>query len=155
MFFVIFAVLSLFTPYQGFIAQLKGDDVDRKNLIMVSEISSYLDKNASAEDEIQPIDYMGGTGDALLKSGKNISTRFVYDIQFYHNVSNPYIMNLRNEFISSIKIKQPKFIVKIIADMVYPKGNDVSANFPEREKFIEENYYVDLKGSGYLIYRHK
>lgn len=153
--FAAMAVISLFVPYQGFVAQLKGQDADPDNLKRISGISDYLDKNAAEKDEIQPLDYMEGTGDALLKSRKNISTRFIYDIQFFHNVSSPYIINLRKEFITSLNSKQPKFIIRFISGRTYPKGIDTSTKFEELENFINENYVVDLTGDVYLIYKHK
>ena len=155
LFFAALAIISLFIPYQGFLFQLKGKDVDEKNLNRVSVISDYLKKNASDEDEIQSLDWMEGIGDALLKARKNISTRFIYDLQFYHNVSNPYIINLRNEFISKLKLKPPKFIIRVVSGRTFPRGIDTSPSFIELDKFIDENYIIDLQGDVYLIYKHK
>ena len=155
LFFLCVAVLSLFVPYKGFLSQLKGKDVDVEQQQRVNQISDYVIKNAGPNDRIQLLDWMGGTGEAMLKARKDAATRYVYDFYFYHHVSTPYIINLRKDFMQELTQNPPKFIIKILDMRPIPRGFDTAESFPEMDKYIEDNYTVDLKGSGYLIYKHK
>jgi hypothetical protein len=146
--------LSLFVPSHGYISQLKGQDADTGNAKRVSEISQYLNKNSQPDDLIQPLDWVGGTAEALFESRRNIATKFVYDFHFYHDVSNPYILKLKKEFIEEIKFKNPKFIIRTTEERAIPTGPDTTPDFPELTDFIKQNYLEDLKGEGYIIYKH-
>jgi len=155
MFFLFAAGLSLFIPYKGFISQLKGGDVDVEQKQRVMEISDYVIKNAGPADDVQLLDWMGGTGEAMLRARKDHPNKFVYDFYFYHHVSNPYIQSLKKEFIADLMTRKPKFIIKILDKRPIPRGFDTSENFPEMDKYIEENYNIDVKGDGYLIFKKK
>jgi len=155
LFFLCAATLSLFIPYKGFVSQLKGEDVDAEQKQRVTEISDYIIKNAGPNDDVQLLDWMGGTGEAMLRARKDHPNKFVYDFYFYHHVSNPYIQSLKKEFIADLITRKPKFIVKILDKRPIPRGFDTSDSFPEMDMSIEQNYNVDVKGNGYLIYTGK
>jgi len=155
LFFLCAAMLSLFIPYKGFVSQLKGEDVDSEQKQRITEISDYVIKNAGPADDVQLLDWMGGTGEAMLRARKDHPNKFVYDFYFYHHVSNPYIQSLRKEFIADLITRKPKFIVKILDKRPIPRGFDTAENFSEMDKYIEENYNIDVKGDGYLIFKKK
>ncbi|MCX6639530.1 MAG: hypothetical protein NTW14_03490 [bacterium] len=119
----------------------------------VDEIAVYLQANLRPGDTVQPLDWTGGAVHALLISRAKLATRFVYDFHFYHDISNPYIQNLRKEFISELKAAQPRFIVQIFGEnkrWVY--GADTTREFQELQSLLDQTYGVIAKGDGYYIY---
>lgn len=122
------AMLSILVPSHGYITQLKGQDV--ANAKRVSEITEYLNKNSRPDDLIQPLDWVGGTAEALFEAHRNIATRFVYDFHFYHDVSNPYIQDLQREFIDELIIKPPQFIIKTLDERPYLQVPEQLKIFP-------------------------
>jgi len=118
----------------------------------VDEIAKWLRKRLRPGDTVQPLDWTGGSIHAMLLAEAKLSTKFMYDVQFYHHVSSPYTQELRKEFISQLAAEPPRFIIEVQTYKYWVSGIDTTREFPELHEFINDNYSVASKGDGYLIY---
>lgn len=151
-FIFITTILINVKPSQTFIRQLQGKDIaiaaDR-----ATQISTFLEKNLEPGDQVQPLDWTGGSLLAILENRAPIATSYVFDFYFYHHVSNPYIQSLRADFMTQLQESKPHFIIEVTAiDKPWVSGEDTSRDFPELRAFLAENYSVTMERKDYIIY---
>lgn len=151
-FILITTILINVKPSQTFIRQLQGKDIaiaaDR-----ATQISTFLEKNLEPGDQVQPLDWTGGSLLAILENRAPIATSYVFDFYFYHHVSNPYIQSLRADFMTQLQESKPRFIIEVTAiDKPWVSGEDTSRDFPELRAFLAENYSVTMERKDYIIY---
>lgn len=120
--------------------------------IRTNEIADYLNNYVLPEDTVQPLDWIRGAVGGMLYAKKAVATRYITTFQFHLNVSNPYIKNMRKDFISSLQESMPTILIDVYERPV-PFGIDTSKDFPELEAFIQQNYTKEYSGSGFDIYR--
>lgn len=118
----------------------------------VDEIAKWLKKRLRPGDTVQPLDWTGGSIQAMLLAEAKLSTNFMFDAQFYHHVSSPYTQELRKEFISQLVANPPRFIIEIQTYKYWVSGIDTTREFPELEEFLNDYYTVVKGGDGYLIH---
>lgn len=145
-------ILFTIRPSQTFIRQLQGKDIaiaaDR-----AVQISTFLEKNLEPGDEVQPLDWTGGSLLAMLENRAPIATSYVFDFYFYHHVSDPYIQALRADFMTQLQETKPRFIIEVTSiDKPWVSGEDTSRNFPELRAFLNENYSITMEKEDYIIY---
>jgi hypothetical protein len=117
-------------------------------------IADYLKANLQAGDTVQPLDMVeGGVLHALLLADARLATRYPADYMFFHDVSNPYIQRIRQDFVTRLHEGPPRFIVDFKAYQ-FISGPDTSSEFPELRMFIVDNYRSVLKGPTYEIYEY-
>jgi hypothetical protein len=148
-------ILLTVKPSQTFLRQLQGKDIviaaDR-----ATQISSFLEKNLEPGDQVQPLDWTGGTLLAMLETRAPIATSYVFDFYFYHHVSNPYIQSLRNDFMTQLGESKPRFIIEITAiDKPWVSGEDTTREFPELRAYLAEHYSVTMEKEDYVIHELK
>jgi hypothetical protein len=120
----------------------------------VDEIAGFLEANLRPGDTVQPLDWVGGTVQAMLIARVKIATPFIYDEYFYHDLNLPYVQKLRARFIDDLKDSMPRFVVEVYDDGPYsePTGPNTSRDFPELRAFLAENYSIVQEGQGYRLY---
>lgn len=148
-------ILITVKPSQTFLRQLQGKDIaiaaDR-----ATQISAFLEKNLEPGDQVQPLDWTGGSLLAMLETRAPIATSYVFDFYFYHHVSNPYIQSLRADFMNQLSESKPRFIIEVTAiDKPWVSGEDTSRDFPELRAFLNEYYSVTMEKEDYVIYELK
>jgi hypothetical protein len=148
-------VLITVKPSQTFLRQLEGKDIaiaaDR-----AAQISTFLEKNLEPGDEVQPLDWTGGTLLAMLETRAPIATSYVFDFYFYHHVSNPYIQSLRTDFMTQLQESKPRFVIEVISiDKPWVSGEDTSRDFPELRAFLDANYSITMEREDYIIYERR
>lgn len=152
---LIFLLVILFSikPSQTFIRQLNNQPIVTSSDRAI-EIANFLEKNLEEGDLVQPLDWTGGTLLAMLQTRTPIATDYVFDFYFYHHISNPYIQNLRNDFMNQLETSMPRFIIEVTsADKPWVSGDDTTRiKFPELQTFLDENYSVTIQKDDYLIY---
>ena len=152
---LLLTILLTVKPSQTFLRQLQGKDIaiaaDR-----AAQISTYLEKNLEPGDQIQPLDWTGGTLLAMLENRAPIATSYVFDFYFYHHVSTPYIQSLRADFMNQLQESKPHFIIEVTAiDKPWVSGEDTTRDFPELRAFLTENYSVTMEREDYIIYERR
>ena len=152
---LLLTILLTIRPSQTFLRQLQGKDIaiaaDR-----AAQISTFLEKNLEPDDQVQPLDWTGGSLLAMLENRAPIATSYVFDFYFYHHVSNPYIQSLRTDFMTQLQESKPRFIIEVTA--IYKpwvSGEDTSRDFPELREFLTENYSVTMEKEDYIIYERR
>lgn len=152
---LIFLITIIFTirPSQTFIRQLNHQPIVTSSDRAI-EIANFLEKNLQAGDVVQPLDWTGGTLLAMLQTHTPIATNYVFDFYFYHHISNPYIQNLRNDFMNQLQESMPRFIIEVTSvDKPWVGGDDTSrTKFPALQIFLDENYSITIQKDNYLIY---
>jgi len=151
-FILLSAILLTTRPSQTFIRQLEGKNVttaaDR-----AEQISAFLEKNLEPGDEVQPLDWTGGSLLAMLENRAPIATSYIFDFYFYHHVSNVYIQSLRSDFIVQLQESKPRFIIEVTAiDKPWVSGEDTTRDFPELRTFVDTYYSVTMEREDYVIY---
>ncbi len=143
-------------PSAAFIRQINHQPI-ATSTDRADEIARFLEKNLGTGNTVQPLDWTGGTLLALLETRAPIATPYVFDFYFYHHVSNPYIQNLRADFMDELQKSSPRFIVEVTAiDKPWISGEDTSREFPELRAFLDANYSITIQKDDFVIYeRHK
>lgn len=152
-FFFFLVILFSIKPSQTFIRQLNNQPIVTSSDRAV-EISNFLEKNLQDGDLVQPLDWTGGTLLSMLETRAPIATEYVFDFYFYHHISNPYIQNLRNDFMNQLQESRPRFIIEVTsADKPWVGGDDTTrTKFPELQMFLDENYSITIQKDDYVIY---
>jgi len=123
----------------------------------VDLVAGYLEQHLQPGDRVQPLDWTGGGAvQAMLIARAQVATRFVNDFHFYHHLSEPYIQDLRKEFVGDLKAAPPRFIISYSnGDKPWVRGEDTTREFNSLKRFIEANYRVMLEEDGITIYEVK
>ena len=122
----------------------------------VLEITEYLDEHLSPTDTVQPLDWNGGALHAMRITKAVLATPYIFDFQFYHHVSTPYIQSLRQDFLIELVHERPTFIIDVYRvgdDIARVSGIDTTRDFPELREFIAQYYEKDYAGKGFDMYR--
>lgn len=142
-------------PSTAFMRQLEGRRVATSS-DRAEEISEFLADNLNPGDTVQPLDWTGGALLAALEARAPIATSYVFDFYFYHHVSNPYIKNLRADFMNQLQAAPPRFVIEVIAaDKPWVGGEDTTRDFPELRDFLSNHYSVTIQSDDYLIHEIK
>ncbi|MBM4425751.1 MAG: hypothetical protein FJ031_00790 [Chloroflexi bacterium] len=148
-------VLAAIRPSQTFIRQIEGKPIATSTDRAV-EISRYIEKNLEAGDEVQSLDWTGGTLLAMLETRAPIATSYVFDFYFYHHVSETYIQSLRADFMNQLQGAEPRFIIEVVAiDKPWVSGEGTSREFPALRAFLDERYSVTMEREDYIIYERR
>ena len=102
-------------------------------------------------ETIQPIDWTNGTIHAMLRLGARIGTPFFYDYHFHHNVSNPFIQELRARYITAFTVNRPDVVIRA-AQYPRPSGVDTDSAFPELDAILGARYCVVTTDPEFTIY---
>lgn len=121
----------------------------------VDEIASWLKLKMRPGDKVQPLDWTGGSLQAMLIAKAPLATRFMYDYHFYHHVSSPYIQTLRRSLIKEMKRVSPRFVIEVSTKRPWVFGKDTTRAFPALRKLLKKRYRLTLKGDGYRVYELK
>ncbi len=118
------------------------------------EIRAYLGANLLPAHTVQPLSWIGGPIEAMLAVRAKPATPYLWDMCFYHHVSNPYIQSLRTHFLEALDAAPPEFIIQV--DHYELQGPDTSTEFGRLTTFLQQNYEIDHRGDHNLvIYRKK
>lgn len=148
-------IIFLLRPSQTFLRQLEGKPIATSTDRAV-EIARFLENNLRAGDTAQPLDWTGGALLAMLETRARIATPYVFDFYFYHHISQPYIQELRADFMNDLQAASPRFIIEVTAiDKPWITGPDTSRKFPELREFLKKNYSVTIDKDDYVIYERK
>jgi len=136
--------------------QLRGEVFYQDKIARGDAIAAYLRKHLAPGDTVQPLDWTGGSHQAMLAVGAELATPFLVDACFYHHVSNPYIQGLRKRFIDSLSAVRPRFIIQVLARDL-PSGPDTSPDFPELQDILSTRYRRAAANYklGFVIYERK
>ncbi len=151
---LVLAVLITIRPPAIFLNQVSGRGANIPKDGRVDAIASYLKTHLRPGDTVQPLDWTGGAVHAMLIARAVPATRFIYDIHFYHSISDPCIQGLREEFVSRMTASRPRFVVEIVGPCKpWVSGPDTTRSFPALERLMRSTYTPVQRGNGYIIYR--
>ncbi len=147
---VVSATLLLQTPRFTNLEQTKLSSA--KRVAEAKEMQVALETWLPSGARVQPLDWTSGTLHAMMLARAELATRFMYDFHFAHHVSHPTIQGLRSKFVEELRSDPPEALLEgLKATRV--KGEDVSYDFPELEKFRTENYTKVAESERFALYR--
>jgi len=136
--------------------QVRGEVYYDEKIERGDAMAAFLRARLRPGDRVQPLDWTGGTHQAMLAVRAELATPFLVDSCFYHDLSNPFIQRLRRRFLDSLQAAKPRFILRVLKrDM--PRGPDTTSHFLELEEVLYTQYRpvaADLK-LGYIIYERR
>jgi len=154
-FILLTTVLVTVKPSQTFLRQIEGKEI-ATSTDRAAQLSAFLEKHLEPGDEVQPLDWTGGTLLAMLEARAPIATSYVFDFYFYHHISEPYIQSLRSDFMDELQTAVPRFIIEVTAvDKPWISGEDTSRDFPELRVFLNEKYSVTMEREDFIIYERR
>lgn len=155
-FIVTAMVVTLLPAYGAANHLLSGKPPAPFHDAQVKEITAYLATHLSPTDTVQPLDWNGGALHAMRITEAVVATPFIFDFQFYHHVSTPYIQQLRKNFLTELEQTMPTFVIDVYQagdDIPEISGVDTTHEFPALRDFIEQQYRKDYAGNGFDIFR--
>ena len=117
----------------------------------VAAITRDLQALAAPVDTVQVLDTTSGGIHALLRLGLRQPSRFIYDFQFLHDVSDPRIEALRAEFLSALEAGRPAAVLVLEESWPVPGYGRLDA-FPALQRRLQQSYAPAVDGAGYRIY---
>ncbi len=152
---LLLAILGEVRPASALVQQFEGKPATTAEG-REEKIAAYLASHLKPGDTVQPLDWTGGSLQAMLATRARLATSFVFDFYFYHHVTDPYIRDLRDRFFEELQTASPKYIVEVTAmDKPWVAGPDTSREFPELRAFLADNYVVDVHRDDYNIYKKR
>lgn len=143
-------ITPLLAPDFG--AQLRGGTPTPPKQGHVDDMAAALrEAGQQPGDMVQPLDWTGGAIHAMLLTEARLATPFIYDYYFYHHVSEPYIQNMRQRFITTLEASPPPLIIENSVG-ARVQGPNTSETFPELREFIAARYRVAVERSGFTVY---
>ena len=113
--------------------------------------AAYLREHLQAGDTVQSLDFFDNSMTILLRAHAKLATPFFCDFYFYHDVSQPYIQQLRQRFITRLEAAPPRFIVDS-SGKSRPFGPDTTTQFEAFEQFQAAHYHVAWQEGRHVIY---
>jgi hypothetical protein len=111
----------------------------------------FLKAHAGPADRVQPLGWTGGAVHGMLLAGARPATRFLYTFHFYHHVDHPLIRSIREEFLSSLQARPPRFLLESVGDRA-PSGVGTALRFEAFDRWRDGGYHVAESGERYRIW---
>ena len=153
---LLLTIALVLRPAPALIQQLQGRPTPAPKNGRVDALATFLQTHARPGDTVQPLDWTGGSVQAMLLARVNPATPYIYDYLFYHHVSQPYIRLERARFIAALEQSSPRFVVDVQAeDKPWVSGPDTTREFPELKRFLATNYMLVVTSEDYVIYERR
>lgn len=121
--------------------EVKGGRVDL--------VADYLRDHVGPGETVLPLDVTSGAIHALYRDRRPLYGRFIYDLQFYHHVGDPYIQGLRRELLAGFTDSQPDVVVRF--DDTWLRTPD----FPELDAVLDRDFELVLQENDVSIFRRR
>lgn len=148
-----FCVMALLMGSQSLAAGLTKNAFIVKKQALVQQLEQdLLTLPLKKTDTIQILDTAEGGIHALLRLGRHLPTRFIYDFHFYHDIPSPIIQGLRHEFIQELQNNPPHSMVLFHFHWLPPFDESRLNSFPELTDLLKNRYPKRQKRDDYTIY---
>ena len=149
-FFAVLAVCAI--PYKGLLKPNTGEKISTDKTRRADAIAHILAPLMQPGDRVQPLDWTSGAVHAMLELRARPATSFIYTSPFHHHVNNPYILGLREKFMTEMKASRPRFVVRVDADRPWFVGPLTDMTFPVFDQYLADNYREIARGEGFVIF---
>jgi len=152
---VFLAALALCAlPQKGLLKPITGEKFSSPKTARADAIAQELAPRLRPGDLVQPLDWTSGALHAMLELRARPATRFLYTSLFHHHVFNPYILELRKQFLDEIQKARPRFIIRIDADRPWFVGPLTDMTFPDFDNYMALHYREIARGQGFVIFEN-
>jgi hypothetical protein len=105
-------------------------------------------------DTVQTMDTAGGAVDALFVVRVREATRFMYDFHLLYFGEEPFVRQLRSQFMNQINASAPKYVVLFRES--WPHGGYARFDsFPEFRQWLDHYYVTEFERWDYQILRRR
>jgi Dolichyl-phosphate-mannose-protein mannosyltransferase len=104
-------------------------------------------------DTVQTMDTAGGAVDALFVLRVREATRFMYDFHLLYFGQEPFVRQLRLQFMTQIRASAPKYVVLFRWSWPPPSDYGRLDAFPEFRQWLELHYVKEFERPDYQIFR--
>ena len=116
-------------------------------------IVNWLRPRIQPGDTAQPIEWgFCGISHALLLTETKLATHTIWGEVFFHHVSNPFVQDLRKDFVQQLATSKPRFVIRSKTQMDYVDGEDCTEYFPGFDAFLSEHYFLALDTKNFRIW---
>jgi len=115
---------------------------------------SFLSGKVHAGETVQVMDGVSGGIHALYDLRCKQPTRFIYDGHFFHDIDEPYVQNLRAEFMAGLRMNPPAFLVFSVTSWPLAGYERLEA-FPELAELLSREFQIVSENKYYRIYRYR
>ncbi|MFN8419174.1 MAG: hypothetical protein U0528_08030 [Anaerolineae bacterium] len=128
--------------------------IEEEEQARLQPVLTYLRANFRAGDKIQPLDFVTGGLQIMLKVRAEIATPYMYDLFFYLHPTVPIVKEQRTDFIRRIKENPPRFILEGLQKMrIHGVGADY--RFDELVALLQTDYAPVVNSPAFILYEHK
>jgi hypothetical protein len=116
-------------------------------------LTRWLDQRLGPNDTVQAIEWaFCGSTHALLQTETKPATQIIWGEVLFHHVSNPFVQDLRKQFVAQLTDSAPRFIVQSKIEYDFVQGSDCTRYFPELDALLTKNYFVALDSHGFRLW---
>lgn len=108
-------------------------------------------------DTVQTMDTSGGAVDALFVLRVREATRFMYDFHLLYFGEEPFVRQLRSQFMTQIRASAPKYVVLFRRSWPWPQSNGYQRfdAFPEFRQWLDRRYFKEFEQPEYQVLRRR
>lgn len=117
-------------------------------------LKADLKDKVGRDQTVQVMDFLSGMVHGLYELELRQPTRFLFDLQFFHDIDQPYIQSLRLEFLKALREDPPAFFVLSTLSWPIPGYERLDA-FPELAAWLSAYYRIETENDYYRIYRYE
>ena len=134
---------------------MSGEEAFAKKKLLNGLVAYLGPRVDPARDTVQTMDTAAGGVDALWVLHVREATRFIYDFHLLYFDGEPFVRQLRSEFMTTIRAARPKYVVLFRWSWPPPSDYQRFQNFPEFLQWLDEFYVKDYEQPDYRIYRRR
>lgn len=134
--------------------QIRGNQVISEKNNLADELTNLIIENTKPSDKIQVLDWTEGSIQALLQAKRPLATPFLYDYVFYHQIANPYVLELRKRFLKDLALNKPIWIIDM-KTRIHVTGVGTTDKFVALDTFILQYYKPFMETKLYKIWIRK
>jgi Dolichyl-phosphate-mannose-protein mannosyltransferase len=134
---------------------MSGEEALGKKELLDGLVAYLRPRVDPARDTVQTMDTAAGGVDALWVLHVREATRFMYDFHLLYFSNEPFVRQMRSEFMSAIRAARPKYVILFRWSWPPPSDYQRFQNFPEFCQWLDEFYVKDYEQPGYRIFRRK
>ncbi len=118
-----------------------------------ARITQWLKPRLQPGDKVQALEWaFCGSTHALLQTEATPATRTIWGEVLFHHLDNPFVQNLRKEFVDELTASKPRFIIQTKVEYDYVTGANCSKDFPELDAFLAQDYFMAIDSNAFRLW---
>ena len=132
---------------------MSGEEALGKKDLLDGLVAYLRPRIDPAHDTVQTMDTAAGGVDALWVLHIREATRFMYDFHLLYFDNEPFVRQMRSEFMSELRTARPKYVILFRWSWPPPSDYQRFQNFPEFCRWLDDFYVMEHEQPAYRIFR--